>query len=281
MRVVVTGANGQLGSDLCSELERAGIPCFGLTSDDADITDKVSIQTAIRKLEPTIVVHCAAYTQVDAAEDNRQLTHAVNVLGTQYIAEVTQEISAKLVYISTDYVFAGTGTDYYSENDPTSPVNWYGQTKLDGEKIVQSLLDEYFIVRISWVFGHNGNNFVKTMLRLAQTRDEISVVSDQVGSPTNTADLSIFLVSLMKTNEYGIYHATNEGVCTWAEFATEIFAQSNISCRVVPIKTEDYPTKAVRPLNSRLSKDKLRVAGFDALPHWKDSLRNYLTQLEK
>jgi dTDP-4-dehydrorhamnose reductase len=200
----------------------------------------------------------------------------VNVEGTKYLANAAKDINAKFMYISTDYVFNGAGDVPFIETDEPSPVGYYGLTKYEGEKVVQSLLSEWFIVRISWVFGLNGNNFVKTMLRLAETREELSVVGDQVGSPTNTFDLSRLLLDMIQTEKYGIYHATNEGFCSWAEFAKEIFHFSGKTVKVNSIPTEEYPTRAVRPKNSRMSKTKLVDNGFKPLPSWQDSLKNYL-----
>ncbi|SCX77196.1 dTDP-4-dehydrorhamnose reductase [Alkaliphilus peptidifermentans] len=276
MKVLVTGSNGQLGYDVIKRLEKSEIRYLGTYRDTLDITNEEDVKRVIRDYSPNVVIHCAAYTAVDKAEDERELCHAVNVLGTRYIAEVCNEIDAKMIYISTDYVFDGEGDKPFEVTDEPNPINYYGQTKYEGELEVQRLLDKYFIVRISWVFGSNGNNFVKTMLRLGKERDEISVVADQVGSPTYTYDLAKLLVKMMETDKYGIYHATNEGYCTWYEFACEIFKQAEMDVKVNPINTEDYPTKANRPLNSKMSKNKMVEFDFKQLPHYKSSIGQYV-----
>lgn len=276
LKVLVTGAGGQLGTDLCAELKVNNIDFVPLTISDVDITDEQAVKDAIKSSKVDIVIHCAAYTNVDQAEENKDLAYAVNTLGTKYIAEACKEINAKLMYISTDYVFDGEGTKFFTETDQANPVNWYGQTKYEGEVIVQELIKDFFILRISWVFGLNGHNFVKTMLKLGSANEEINVVSDQIGSPTNTADLSKIIVEMIQTKEYGIYHVTNEGTCSWAEFAETIFNLSGINCKVNPILTKDYKTIAKRPLNSRMSKEKIIGKGFYKLPSWKTSLKKYL-----
>ena len=275
MKVLVTGAKGQLGYDVMKELTTRNIPCKGVDRDDFDITNKSDVYHAIEEYRPSAVIHCAAYTAVDKAEDEPELCRQINEYGTRNIAEACKRISAKMLYISTDYVFSGEGDHFHKPNDPTAPVSVYGKTKLAGEKAVIETLDEYFIVRISWVFGENGNNFVKTMLRLGKERDTINVVNDQIGSPTYTADLAPLLCQMTNTEKYGIYHATNEGTCSWAEFAMEIFHQAGLNVTVNPIPSSDYPTKAVRPLNSRLDKGCLNEAGFARLPCWKNALGRY------
>lgn len=276
MRVFVTGASGQLGYDVCCELERRGIEHKGVSSRELDITDKATVDAMLRTYQPDAVIHCAAYTKVDLAEDEATACWNVNVDGTRNLAEVCRVLDVKMIYISTDYVFPGTGTNAYAADSPTGPLGVYGRTKLAGELAVQSLLEKYFIVRISWVFGKNGGNFVKTMLRLAETRTELGVVSDQIGSPTYTADLAPLLCDMVETERYGIYHATNEGACSWAEFSEEIFKQAGKNVTVQHILSKDYPTKAVRPLNSRLSKICLDEAGFKRLPPWRDALGRYI-----
>lgn len=276
MKILVTGASGQLGYDVCRELERRDMAFCAPTSTEMNITDRDAVMNYISQERPDAVIHCAAYTKVDLAEDESEKCWAVNVDGTQNIAVACREINAKMVYISTDYVFPGTGDQFYEPTDPVGPVNSYGRSKLGGELAVQSLLDKYFIVRISWVFGKNGNNFVKTMLRLAETRTELNVVSDQVGSPTYTADLAPLLCDMVQTERYGIYHATNEGICSWAEFAREIFWLSGKDVTVHPILSSAYPAKAKRPLNSRLSKQCLQDSGFCQLPPWQNALKYYL-----
>jgi dTDP-4-dehydrorhamnose reductase len=252
MRVLVTGAKGQLGYDVLRRLEQNGIDHLGIDIQECDITDKNQVIDTLTDYRPDVVVHCAAYTAVDKAEDERELCHKINVTGTQNIADACKQIDAKMVYISTDYVFDGEGETPFDVTVKPNPINYYGQTKYEGELAVQNTLDKYFIVRISWVFGVNGNNFVKTMLKLGKERDEISVVADQVGSPTYTYDLAKVLNDLIQTEGYGIYHVTNEGYCSWYDFACEIFKQAEISVKVNPIRTEDYPTKAKRPKNSRM-----------------------------
>ena len=279
MRILVTGASGQLGYDVERELERRGIEHLGTSSRELDITDRAAVEHLMQSYRPDAVIHCAAYTKVDLAEDEPERCWAVNADGTRNVAAACRRTGAKLLYISTDYVFPGTGERSYETGDPTGPVNTYGRSKLAGELAVQSLLEKYFIVRISWVFGKNGNNFVKTMLRLAETRAELSVVCDQIGSPTYTADLAPLLCDMVQTERYGVYHATNEGTCAWSEFAEAIFELAGRQVAVHPIPTSAYPTKAARPLNSRMSKESLRDNGFQALPEWKDALARYLKEI--
>lgn len=280
MKVFVTGASGQLGYDVCKELETRHIEYRGVSSKELDITDSNAVHRELIAYHPDAVIHCAAYTKVDLAEDEPEKCWAVNVDGTRNIAESCRELDAKMVYISTDYVFPGTGDRFYEPTDPVGPVNTYGRSKLAGELAVQSLLDKYFIVRISWVFGKNGNNFVKTMLRLAETRTELNVVCDQIGSPTYTADLAPLLCDMVQTEKYGIYHATNEGVCSWAEFAESIFKLLDKQVTVHPIPTCEYLTSAVRPLNSRLSKAHICNVGGNQLPQWSDALARFLDEIK-
>lgn len=275
MKIIVTGGSGQLGWDVCRELERRNMSVLAPTSAEMNVSDRSAVMRCIEAEAPDAVIHCAAYTKVDAAEDEPERCWAVNAEGTENIAVVCRKTGAKMLYISTDYVFPGTGEQAYEADDPVGPVNVYGRSKLAGELAVQSMLEKFFIVRISWVFGKNGNNFVKTMLRLAETRTELNVVCDQTGSPTYTADLAPLLCDMVQTERYGIYHATNEGICTWAEFAQEIFALSGKNVTVHPILSETYPTKAERPHNSRLSKQSLTAEGFSLLPSWQDALKRY------
>lgn len=279
MKVLVTGVSGQLGYDVCKELTKRNIEHLGMSSKDLDIVDKAAVEALMREFQPDAVIHCAAYTKVDLAEDEPEKCWAVNVDGTKNVAAVCRELGAKMVYISTDYVFPGIGDQFYEPTDPVGPVNTYGRSKLAGELAVQSLLDKYFIVRISWVFGKNGNNFVKTMLRLAETRTELNVVSDQIGSPTYTADLAPLLCDMVQTEKYGVYHVTNEGTCSWAEFAKAIFELEGKQVTVHPIPTSEYPTRAVRPLNSRMSKEQLQERGFVCLPRWHNALKRYLKEI--
>lgn len=276
MKVLVTGATGQLGYDVCRVLEERKIEYAGLGSKDCDITSFKAVQETFERIKPDAVVHCAAYTKVDAAEDNKELCRAINADGTRNIAEMCRQTGAKMIYISTDYVFPGDGDKYYQPDDPTCPKSVYGQTKLEGELAVKELLQKYFIVRSSWVFGINGNNFVKTMLKLAETHDRLRVVDDQIGSPTYTADLAPLLCDMLETEKYGVYHATNEGVCSWAEFAEEIFRIAGKNVVVDHISTEEYGAKAPRPKNSRMSKDKLVCSGFNKLPCWENATNKYI-----
>lgn len=281
MKILVTGYTGQLGFDVVQEGLKRGYEMIGVGSKDLDITNESDVQSYVTKVNPDAIIHCAAYTAVDKAEDDQETCWNVNVEGTRYLATVAKSINAKFIYISTDYVFEGTGEQAYVEEDQRNPIGYYGLTKYEGEKIIQSLIDNHFIVRISWVFGMNGNNFIKTMLRLSETREELNVVGDQVGSPTYTYDLARLLIDMVQSNRYGIYHATNEGYCSWAEFATEIFKQSGKNVKVNSIPTEQYPTRATRPKNSRLSKQKLIDNGFQPLPHWQDALSDYLQKFSQ
>lgn len=279
LKVLVTGTNGQLGHDVIKRLEQNSIEYLGTDRNTLDLSNEEQVKKVIRNYNPDVVVHCAAYTAVDKAEDEKELCYAVNVLGTRYIAQACNEIGAKIVYISTDYVFDGEGDEPFEIIDKPNPINYYGKTKYEGELEVQKIFDKYFIVRTSWVFGSNGNNFVKTMLRLGKERDEISVVADQIGSPTYTYDLAKLLVEMIQTDKYGIYHATNEGYCSWYEFACEIFKQADIEVKVNPINTLDYPANAKRPKNSRLSKRNLELEGLSKLLDWKLTLNKYLNEL--
>ena len=278
MKVLVTGYHGQLGYDVVKLLEAQGEEVLGATREHFDLTDEAKIKEFIGSFNPDVVVHCAAYTQVDKAEDNKELCYAVNVLGTRYIAEACKEANAKMVYISTDYVFDGNSTKPYETNDKVNPVNYYGETKLQGELEVSKILENHFIIRISWVFGENGNNFVKTMLRLAETRNELNVVGDQYGSPTYTKDLALLIAEMIRTEKYGVYHASNEGTCSWNEFAQAIFESRGLAVKVNSIPTSEYPTRAKRPMSSVMSKGKLEQNGFNRLPDWKDALERYLNQ---
>lgn len=280
MKILVTGAGGQLGYDVCKVLTARNIEHRGVDIADFDITDAEATGDYITSYHPDAVIHCSAWTAVDKAEDEPDKVRAVNTEGPRNIAAACREIGAKLLYISTDYVFPGTGERFYEPEDSTGPLGVYGATKLGGELAVRELLERCFIVRISWVFGKNGSNFVKTMLRLAETRREVNVVCDQVGSPTYTADLAPLLCDMILTEKYGVYHATNEGVCTWAEFAQEIFRLAGKQVKVNAVPTSEYPTRAVRPLNSRMSKDKLEQMGFARLPTWQDALERYIKELE-
>ena len=278
MKVFVTGASGQLGFDVCLELERRGIEHKGVSSKELDIRDGMAVQRILEEYRPDAVIHCAAYTQVDRAEDEPEQCFAVNALGTRNIARACGAVGAKLLYISTDYVFPGTGQRPYEPEDETGPLSIYGKSKLEGEKAVKELLDRFFIVRISWAFGVNGGNFIRTMLRLSETHDTVRVVADQVGSPTYTADLALLLCDMIQTEKYGIYHATNEGFCSWAELAEAVFSAAGKGTKVQRVTTEEYGAKAPRPHNSRLSKTRLTERGFSLLPPWQDAVARYLIQ---
>ena len=285
MRIFVTGVKGQLGYDVMNELAKRGLEGIGVDVEEMDITDSSACDRVIKEASPDAVIHCAAYTAVDAAEDNEELCRRVNGQGTRNIAKVCAELDIPMMYISTDYVFNGQGERPWEPDDTREPLNVYGQTKYEGELAVEELLKKYFTVRIAWVFGLNGKNFIKTMLRLGKERGAVSVVDDQIGSPTYTYDLARLLVDMIQTEKYGRYHATNEGLCSWYEFACEIFKQAGMDVKVTPVDSETYnamyPTAAKRPKNSRMSKDKLEKNGFERLPAWQDALSRYLTDLGK
>lgn len=276
MKILVTGVKGQLGYDVVREGESRGLEMFGTDVDNMDITDAGQVKQVIEDYKPDAVIHCAAYTAVDAAEDNQELCRKINVDGTRNIAEVCKAMDIPMMYFSTDYIFNGQGENFWKEDDEKQPLNVYGQTKYEGELVVQELIQKYFILRISWVFGVNGNNFIKTMLRLGKERGAVGVVSDQIGSPTYTYDLAKLVIDMIQTDKYGVYHVTNGGLCSWYEFACEIFRQAGLDVKVTPLTTAEYPAKAARPFNSRMSKDKLVNAGFEMLPEWQDALKRYL-----
>ena len=287
IKIIVTGVKGQLGYDCLRRLSEAGFKnVLGIDIEDLDITDETAVNELVLKEKPDVFIHNAAWTAVDKAEQFQEQVYKVNALGPKYIAEACKKVDAKMVYISTDYVFDGKGESFFEVNDHKGGLSIYGKTKSEGEDFVRSTLDKYFIVRISWVFGINGNNFIKTMLRLADSgKTELNIVCDQIGSPTYTYDLAKLLVEMIQTDKYGIYHATNEGVCSWAEFASYIFERAHKNVVVHPITTEEYkklvPSQADRPLNSRMSKTSLDEAGFARLPSWKDAVYRYLKELEK
>lgn len=296
MRFLVTGVGGQLGHDVLNELDKRGYEAVGTDILDEvksqfpyvklDITDESEVKKAVGMIKPDVIVHCAAWTAVDAAEDeeNQAKVRAINSDGTRYLAASARAVDAKMIYISTDYIFDGTGTRPWQPDDRNyAPLNVYGQTKLDGELAVSGLLDKYFIVRIAWVFGKNGKNFIKTMLNVGKTHDEVRVVNDQVGTPTYTYDLARLLVDMAETEKYGYYHATNEGgFISWYDFTVEIYRQAGLSTKVTPVTTAEYGlSKAARPYNSRLDKSKLVTNGFTPLPTWQDALSRYLKELEQ
>ena len=280
MKILVTGYNGQLGYDVIKELRSRGIDCLGADKDDFDITNEKETLKAITEYSPSAVIHCAAYTAVDRAEDDEETCRRVNVDGSKNIALACASLGCKMVYISTDYVYGGKGEAPFEPSSPTAPCNVYGKTKLEGEKQVQKYCKKSFIVRTSWVFGINGGNFVKTMLRLSESHDTLTVVSDQIGSPTYTPDLARLICDMVVTEKYGIYHGTNEGCCSWAEFAAEIMKSAGKDTKIIPILTKDYKCAAERPLNSRLSKKCLDDAGFEHLPTWQNALERYMKELD-
>lgn len=279
MKVLVTGTKGQLGYDVVNELEKRGHTAVAVDIEEMDITDAVSVEKVITEADVEAVIHCAAYTAVDAAEDNEELCRRVNAEGTENIARVCKKLDLKMIYISTDYVFDGEGERPWEPDDERHPLNVYGQTKYEGELAVEKHLEKYFIVRIAWVFGVNGKNFIKTMLKLSETHEELNVVDDQVGSPTYTYDLAVLLVDMAESDKYGRYHATNEGLCTWYEFAKEIFRQAGVEVKVNPVTSDMFPAKAKRPKNSRMSKAKLDINGFHRLPTWQNALERYLGEI--
>ncbi len=302
MKVLVTGVAGQLGHDVVNELHKRGIeavgsdiaPAYAGVADGSfaceapyvrmDITDEAYVRETFESVSPDALIHCAAWTAVDRAEDEdvRDKVYAINVLGTRYLAEAAQRTGAKMMYISTDYVFDGQGTEAWEPDDKRyAPINYYGETKLGGEQAVSSVLTRFFIVRIAWVFGLNGKNFIKTMLNVGRTHDTVRVVNDQIGTPTYTYDLARLLADMIQTEKYGYYHATNEGgFISWYDFTKEIYRQAGLSTNVIPVTTEEYGlSKARRPRNSRLSKEKLLKCGFEPLPDWKDALSRYLTEI--
>lgn len=282
MKVFVTGVKGQLGYDVVNELEKRGYTAVGVDIDELDITDAAAVEAMLTEVKPDAVIHCAAWTAVDAAEDNIEKCRLVNAGGTENIAKVCKALDCKMMYISTDYIFDGEGTRPWEPDDPvTTPLNVYGLTKYEGEEAVRKNVEKFFIVRIAWVFG-KGKNFIKTMINLGKTHDHLTVVNDQVGTPTYTYDLARLLVDMIETDKYGNYHATNEGgYITWYDFACEIFRQAGIEVDVAPVSSDQYPAKAKRPSNSRMSKQKLVDNGFELLPTWQDALGRYLKTIEE
>ncbi len=279
MKVAVTGCKGQLGADLTAEMEKRNIQAAGIDIDTVDITDYEALEAFIEAEKPDAVVHLAAYTAVDKAEQEKEKCALINVKGTENIAKICGEKGIKLLYTSTDYIFGGEGDTPFETDSTPAPCNYYGLTKYEGEQAVKKYCPNHFIVRISWVFGVHGKNFVYTMLRLAENNREIRVVNDQTGSPTFTPDISKLICDMIATDKYGVYHATNEGFCTWAEFAAEIMRRAGKDTKIIPISTEQYPTPAKRPRNSRLSKKSLDDAGFTRLPRWEDALDRFLKEV--
>lgn len=278
MRIMVTGATGMLGQDVMRVLREQRHECLGVGSKDFDLRDMAAVRAAVLAFAPEAIIHCAAYTAVDRAESEPEVCMAVNGLGTLNLVRAALAVDAKLLYLSTDYVFDGSGNTPWETSDKPRPLNVYGLSKLQGEEAVRGLMSRYFILRTSWVFGHGGGNFVRTICRLGRERAQISVVNDQIGSPTCTADLAQLIARMIVTERYGVYHASNEGACSFAEFAQTILQATGSSCRVQPISTAEYASAARRPLNSRLSKRALDQSGFPRLPPWQESLRRYLSE---
>ena len=285
MRVFVTGVKGQLGHDVMNELAKRGHEGIGVDIEEMDITDAESVRKVITEANPDVVIHCAAWTAVDLAEDDdkKEKVHQVNAVGTENIAKVCHDLDCKMIYISTDYVFDGQGTRPWEPDDERHPLNVYGQTKYEGELAVEKWVKKFYIVRIAWVFGVNGKNFIKTMLNVAKTHSTLKVVNDQIGTPTYTFDLARLLVDMIETDKYGYYHVTNEGgYISWYDFTKEIYRQAGYATQVVPVTTAEYGlSRAARPFNSRLDKRKLVEAGFTPLPTWQDALSRYLQEIEK
>lgn len=274
--IIVTGALGQLGGDVCRILKEKNIPHIGIDKKDVDITSEKEVRSFFEKIDFDVLIHCAAYTAVDKAEEEKELCYAINAKGTENLARVCKEKKAAIIYISTDYVFSGEGEAPFETDDEKSPLSVYGKSKYEGEKAVMSLCEKYFIVRTSWVFGEQDRNFIATMLRLSKTAKEINVVCDQVGSPTYSSDLADLITQMAQTEKYGIYHGTNEGFCSWYELAKKVFEYKNIPMKVNPVTSEEYITPAKRPKNSRMSKSSVLKAGFSLLPHWEDAVERYL-----
>ena len=281
MKVLVTGYAGQLGYEVVRLLESRGVPCKGVDQADFNLTDAAAVLDYVQQYAPDVIVHCAAYTNVDKAETEPEICAAVNGMGTLYMVRAALSVGAKLVYISTDYVFPGTGDQPFEIDDAYGPKNVYGVSKVQGEDAVRSLMTRYYILRTSWVFGKNGHNFVRTMLRLGAEKKELRVVDDQIGSPTYARDLARVICDMIPTEKYGIYHVRNEGFISWAEFAKMIMEKSGLSCRIIPVPSSEYVTLAKRPLNSRLSGDRLQAAGFAPMPSVSDALDRYLAELRE
>lgn len=277
--IIVTGAKGQLGSDVCCELSKRSIPFKGIDKDELDVTDRKAVTEFFKANCADAVIHCAAYVAVDKAEDEKELCFRINEEGTQNLADECKRHAIKMLYVSTDYVFGGEGNKPFLPNDAKKPLGAYGLSKSKGEDAVTSTLDKYFILRTSWVFGEKNTNFIATMLRLSETRTAINVVDDQIGSPTYAKDLAVLICDMIITDRYGIYHGTNEGFCSWCELAAKVFEFTNKNITVNPVASKDYPTKAVRPLNSRLSKECISENGFNRLPYWEDAVERYLNNI--
>lgn len=276
MKILVTGANGQLGQELVQQLQQTNVELYAFTKKDLDICNLSTVQQVVNEIQPHVIINAAAFTKVDLAETEHDLAFDVNGYGQRNLAVAGEQVGAKICYISTDYVFDGNATEPYEEHALVNPIGVYGKSKYAGEQLTQTLNSKYFIVRTAWVYGEYGPNFVKTMLRLAKERDELGVVVDQIGSPTYTVDLAEFLIELVQTEKYGIYHCTNSGSCSWYEFALAIFEESNIDIKVNPLTTDQYPTPAKRPNYSVLSDRTLKLNGFQPIRHWRDGLKAFL-----
>lgn len=276
MKILVTGANGQLGQELVQQLQQTNVELYAFTKTELDICNLSNVQQVINQIQPHVIINAAAFTKVDLAEKEQDLAFNVNAYGQRNLAVAAEQIGAKICYVSTDYVFDGNASEPYEEHALVNPIGVYGKSKYAGEQLTQTLNSKYFIVRTAWVYGEYGPNFVKTMLRLAKERDELGVVSDQIGSPTYTVDLATFLLELVQTEKYGIYHCTNSGSCSWYEFAQAIFEESNIDIKVNPLTTDQYPTPAKRPNYSVLSERAIKLNGFQPIRHWRDGLKAFL-----
>lgn len=279
MKVLVTGYGGQLGWDTVRLLEKRGVECRGVDMQDFNLTDGEAVKSYVQEYRPDAIVHCAAYTNVDKAESEPELCAKVNGMGTMNMVRAALSVGARMVFISTDYVFPGTGETPWKVDDAYGPQNVYGMSKVQGEDAVRSLMTRYFILRTSWVFGKNGRNFVRTMLRLGKEKEEIRVVSDQIGSPTYTQDLARVICDLLPTEKYGIYHVRNEGFMSWYDFAKMIMEKAGLPCRVLPVASSEYPTPAKRPLNSRLDGSALSGAGIEPMPSVENALDRYLDEI--
>lgn len=280
MKVVVTGAKGQLGIDLVDLLSDRGYEVYGYGREELDITNFDQVHQVISKVKPDVVIHAAAYTKVDLAESEPDQAFFINAYGTRNVAVVSEVVGAKLVYISTDYVFDGMATTPYNEFAPTNPLSVYGKSKLAGEQFVRDLHSKFFIVRTSWVYGKHGNNFVKTMLKLAKERDELMVVNDQIGCPTYTVDLANCILELIQTEKYGVYHVSNSGYCSWYEFAKAIFEEAGIEVKVNPCTTKEFPRPAPRPMYSVFEHMALRLNGFSEMREWREALKDFIIQIK-
>lgn len=277
--IIVTGAKGQLGGDICDLLKKQNVPFLGIDKNELDITDKNAVDSFFQSNKADALIHCAAYVAVDRAEDEKELCFAVNEKGTRNLAEACRAHRIKMLYVSTDYVFPGDGEAPFETDGKKAPLNTYGLSKLKGEEAVKETLSEYFIVRTSWVFGEKNTNFIATMLRLAEIRDEVNVVSDQIGSPTYAKDLAVLICEMIKTEKYGTYHGTNEGYCSWYDLARKTFLVAGKDIKVNAVTSEEFPTKATRPKNSRLSKKCLDENGFKRLPNWEKAVKRYLENI--